>query len=215
MRPKYLDDAPIAVPSLALERIQLELDHMADWVRKMLAEFKPAIERGDHEGFNEIVKHNDRVVLLRDQILDKEGESMRRMIPKIFYLILAVTALGFPIVFAVMWWVARILEFDVSILELATGSLLLTVLADLFLAIANDRFNKRPEAKLHQLNEPIGDEAIVADRFTLRGTTSIGRVKVQGQVWTAQCDTGELLESGRSVKVTHREGLTLFVAPIP
>ena len=65
---------------------------------------------------------------------------MRRIIPKIFYLLLAVTALGFPIVFAVMWWVARILDFDVSILELATGALLLTVLADLFLAIANDRY---------------------------------------------------------------------------
>ncbi len=136
-------------------------------------------------------------------------------IPRILNLLLAVTALGFPIVFAVMWWLARSLGFEVSILELAIGALLLIVLADLFVAIANDRFNKRPEAKLHQLNEPVGDEAVVSDKFTLRGTTSLGRVKVQGQTWTAQCNAGELLESGRRVKVTDRQGLTLIVTPIP
>ncbi len=70
VRPKYLDDELIAVPSLALERVQLELGHMAEWVTKMLQEIKPAFDSGDPEGFNEIVKHNDRVVILRDRILD-------------------------------------------------------------------------------------------------------------------------------------------------
>ena len=36
VRAKYLDDAFIGVPSMALERVQLELGHMGDWVRKML-----------------------------------------------------------------------------------------------------------------------------------------------------------------------------------
>jgi len=70
VRPKYLDDALIEVPSIALERIRLELGHMGEWVRTMLNGFKPAIQSGDEDGFNEIVKHNDRVVLLQDAVLD-------------------------------------------------------------------------------------------------------------------------------------------------
>jgi phosphate:Na+ symporter len=70
VRPKFLDDELIAVPSLALERVQLELGHMAEWVTKMLQEIKPGIESGDPEGFNGVVKNNDRVVILRDRILD-------------------------------------------------------------------------------------------------------------------------------------------------
>ncbi|MDJ0957715.1 MAG: Na/Pi cotransporter family protein [Arenicellales bacterium] len=70
IRPKYLDDELIGVPALALERVQLEIGHMGEWVRKMLDNFKPALEQGDAENFNEIVKDADRVVLLRDYILD-------------------------------------------------------------------------------------------------------------------------------------------------
>ncbi len=70
VRPKFLDDELIAVPSLALERVQLELGHMSEWVAKMLQEIKPAFDSSDPEAFNEIVKHNDRVVILRDRILD-------------------------------------------------------------------------------------------------------------------------------------------------
>jgi phosphate:Na+ symporter len=70
VRPKYLDDELIRVPSLALERVKLELGHMAEWVTRMLAEVKPAMQRRDPQGFNDIVKNNDRVTILRDAILD-------------------------------------------------------------------------------------------------------------------------------------------------
>lgn len=70
VRPRYLDDELIEVPSLALERLKLELGHMAEWVNKMLGELKPALQRGDPSGFNDIVKNNDRVAILRDHILD-------------------------------------------------------------------------------------------------------------------------------------------------
>ena len=139
---------------------------------------------------------------------------MHRSIQKIAYLLVAVTALGFPILFVAMWWIARNLELDVPILYLAVGALLLTLLADLFLAIANDRFNERPDAKLHQVNEPTGEEGIIVDGFILRGTTTLGRVRVQGEIWTALCDDGELLKSGQRVKVTSRQGLTLVVKPV-
>lgn len=70
VRPKYLDDELIDVPSLALERVKLELGHMGKWVNTMLGEFKLAAEQGDRNGFNEIIKNNDRVAILRDHILD-------------------------------------------------------------------------------------------------------------------------------------------------
>ena len=70
VRPKYLDEEILEVPSIALERMQLELGHMAQWVGKMLADLKPAFERADPERYNEIVRDGDRVALLRDHILD-------------------------------------------------------------------------------------------------------------------------------------------------
>jgi phosphate:Na+ symporter len=70
VRPKYLDDELLGVPSIALERVQLEIGHMTEWVGKMMRALKPAFEGRDSESFNDIVKDNDRVVLLRDHIVD-------------------------------------------------------------------------------------------------------------------------------------------------
>jgi len=69
VRPKYLDDTLIAVPALGLERVQMELGHIAEWVDKMLRGFKPALESGDPEAFNDIIKDGDRVVILRDAVV--------------------------------------------------------------------------------------------------------------------------------------------------
>jgi len=70
VRPKYLDEELIAVPALGLERVQMELGHMAEWVDRMLRGFKPALESGDPEAFNDIIKDGDKVVILRDAIVD-------------------------------------------------------------------------------------------------------------------------------------------------
>jgi len=69
VRPKYLDDALISVPALGLERVQMELGHIAEWVDKMLRGFKPALESGDPEAFNDIIKDGDRDVILRDAVV--------------------------------------------------------------------------------------------------------------------------------------------------
>ncbi|MEZ5862300.1 MAG: Na/Pi cotransporter family protein [Geminicoccaceae bacterium] len=69
VRPRYLDDELVGVPSLALERVRLELGHMADWVKTMLGEVKPAMDRRDPAAFDAIVKDNDRVTILRDHVL--------------------------------------------------------------------------------------------------------------------------------------------------
>lgn len=68
-RPKYLDETLINVPSLALERVRLEIGHMGELVRSMLAKIRPAIQSGEREQFNEIIMDSDRVVVLRDDIL--------------------------------------------------------------------------------------------------------------------------------------------------
>ena len=70
VRPKYLDEELIAIPSLALVRMQLEVGHMAEWVQKMLNAYKPALESDDLERFNDIMRDSDRVTVLRDQIVD-------------------------------------------------------------------------------------------------------------------------------------------------
>ena len=135
-------------------------------------------------------------------------------IPKLAFLLLAVTALGFPLLFVAAWWVTRSLALDVSLLHLAIGGGLLTAVADIFLAIANERFNKQPDAKFHQRNEPVGDDGVVVDRFTPDDTGSRGRVRVQGQTWRARCSSGVLFASGEKVKVTDRHGLTLVVTAV-
>ena len=70
VRPKYLDEELVELPAMALERVRMEIGHMSGWVSQMLGDIKPAIESGDAKRFNEIVKHNDRVVVLRDDILN-------------------------------------------------------------------------------------------------------------------------------------------------
>lgn len=135
-------------------------------------------------------------------------------IPKIAYLLVAVTALGFPLMLVLMWWVTQVLGVDIPILYLAIGALLVTGIADLFLAPANERFNKQPDAGLYQRNALVGDEAIVLDGFTSGETTTLSRVRLQGQIWTAQCAEGELLKSGQRVRVTDRQGLTLVFTPV-
>lgn len=70
VRPKFLDETLTTIPSLALERVQLEIGHMAEWVQKMLHAYKPALESGDSERFHDIVKDSDRVTVLRDAIVD-------------------------------------------------------------------------------------------------------------------------------------------------
>jgi Na+/phosphate symporter len=48
----------------------MEIGHMAEWVQQMLAAVKPAIREDSTASIEEIIRDNDRVVILRDHILD-------------------------------------------------------------------------------------------------------------------------------------------------
>lgn len=133
--------------------------------------------------------------------------------PKILYLLLAVTALGVPLLFVLGLLVTRLVGVDVPILYLGLGALVLTLVADVSIAIADERLNARADAKTCQLNEPVGEQAVVVDAFTSSGEATEGRVTVHGQTWSARCEEGVLFEAGQEVRITDRRGLTVLVRP--
>jgi phosphate:Na+ symporter len=66
VRPQYLDEELMRVPSLALERARLELGHMAELVGKMLENVPVAFRTRD---FREVSQLHDQVVVLREAVL--------------------------------------------------------------------------------------------------------------------------------------------------
>jgi phosphate:Na+ symporter len=66
IRPRYLDDELIQVPSMALERARMELGRMGELAEGMLAKVKPAIQA---RNLSELSQQHDQVVVLREAIL--------------------------------------------------------------------------------------------------------------------------------------------------
>ena len=66
IRPRYLDDELIQVPSMALERARMELGHMGELTEEMLAKVKSAFEARD---LSELSQQHDQVVVLREAVL--------------------------------------------------------------------------------------------------------------------------------------------------
>ena len=66
IRPKYLDDELIQVPSMALERARMELGHMSQLTNDMLASVKAAFQARD---MSELTQQFDQIVVLREAVL--------------------------------------------------------------------------------------------------------------------------------------------------
>jgi phosphate:Na+ symporter len=89
IRPKYLDDEMIRVPSMALERARMELGHMSQITNGMLAKVKSAFAARDP---GELARQFDQIVVLRDAVLtylqhigrnelsDSEAEEHARLV---------------------------------------------------------------------------------------------------------------------------------------
>lgn len=89
IRPRYLDDELIQVPSMALERARMELGHMSEIVNSMLARVQSAFEARD---LGELSQQFDQIVVLRDALLaylqrigrkalsDSESEEHARLV---------------------------------------------------------------------------------------------------------------------------------------
>jgi len=67
IRPGFLDDAVIQVPSMALERARMELGHMAGLTGDMLAAARSCFEAGTK---CELSREGDQVRVLREAVLD-------------------------------------------------------------------------------------------------------------------------------------------------
>jgi phosphate:Na+ symporter len=66
IRPRYLDDELIRVPSMALERARMELGHMGELTEEMLAKVKSAFKARD---LSDLSQQYDQVVVLREGVL--------------------------------------------------------------------------------------------------------------------------------------------------
>jgi phosphate:Na+ symporter len=66
VRPRFLDDELIRVPSMALERARMELGHMGELTEGMLAKVRSAFAARD---LSELSRQHDQVVALREVVL--------------------------------------------------------------------------------------------------------------------------------------------------
>ncbi len=70
IEPKYLDNTVLKAPSLALERVRLELGRAAEITEQMLKDWPSAIRNRDQRKLDEIAKRDDQVDTLEAAILD-------------------------------------------------------------------------------------------------------------------------------------------------
>jgi len=77
VRPRYLDDALLATPSLALIHVRLEIRHMGEQVQNMLSNVMPAILHGDRATLREIENIDELVDALHAEIVTYLGRISR------------------------------------------------------------------------------------------------------------------------------------------
>ena len=75
---KYLDDALLETPSLALDRVRLELGHMGERVKKMMTAMMPAVLSGARQSLQEVAMLDDEIDILHGQIVTYLGEISRK-----------------------------------------------------------------------------------------------------------------------------------------
>ena len=77
---KYLDDELISTPSLALDRVRLEVLHMGEVVSDMVSQIMPAILGGSKATILKIQQRDDEVDLLYGQIVDYLGQISKQLL---------------------------------------------------------------------------------------------------------------------------------------
>ncbi|MCU7929602.1 MAG: Na/Pi cotransporter family protein [Candidatus Thiodiazotropha sp. (ex Codakia rugifera)] len=75
---KYLDDELLSTPSLALDRVRLEVLHMGEKVQDMLSQIMPAILTGDRKSLDGVAQLDDEVDILYEQIIDYLGKISKQ-----------------------------------------------------------------------------------------------------------------------------------------
>jgi phosphate:Na+ symporter len=80
VRAKYLNEELLATPSLALDRVRLEVLHMGERVQDMMSRIMPAIFTGNREVLAAIARMDDDVDRLHAQIIDYLGKISRQQL---------------------------------------------------------------------------------------------------------------------------------------
>jgi phosphate:Na+ symporter len=78
VQPKYLDEELLETPSLALDRVRLEIGHMGDRVREMLQDIMSAITTGDRMMLKNIARIDDDVDILHGHIVTYLGRISQK-----------------------------------------------------------------------------------------------------------------------------------------
>lgn len=83
VRPRFLDTELLETPSLALDRVRLEIGHVGEVVVDMLGRLRPALLSRDREMLQEIVKLDDKVDVLDRSILEYLGRLRQQELTEV------------------------------------------------------------------------------------------------------------------------------------
>jgi phosphate:Na+ symporter len=78
IQPKYLDSELLDTPSLALERVRMEIGHVGSRVIEMLERIMPAILTGDRMALRAVTKIDDEVDILHGHIVTYLGRISQK-----------------------------------------------------------------------------------------------------------------------------------------
>ncbi len=76
--PKFLDEALISTPSLALDRTRFEIGRMGQQAQKMLTQIMPAIFTGNRESLNRITAMDDAIDATHGQVITYLGQISKQ-----------------------------------------------------------------------------------------------------------------------------------------
>ena len=77
-QPKYLDEELLETPSLALDRVRLEIGHMGDRINEMMERIMPAVAFGNAQALKDVARIDDEVDILHGHASPTWAISARR-----------------------------------------------------------------------------------------------------------------------------------------
>jgi phosphate:Na+ symporter len=79
-QPKYLDEELLETPSLALDRVRLEIGHMGKRISEMLERILPAVISGNLQTLKDIARIDDEVDILHGHIITYLGDISKKQL---------------------------------------------------------------------------------------------------------------------------------------
>ena len=73
-QPKYLDEELLETPSLALDRVRLELGHIGEHINEMMERIMPAVAFGNAQALKDVARIDDKVDILHGHAITYLGD---------------------------------------------------------------------------------------------------------------------------------------------